>query len=186
MQDLTKLFPIPFVHLRIDDWEEKKPVILKVLSDCLFARKDDEFVDHDFYRPSHTYPYWNDIKDLLLPTFAKFADIMGNDIHIKSYWTEKAKRGDTHLVHNHGALGYSSVLYVDYDENEHTPTRLIAPYLSFEQGSQITYDPPDVKSGSIIFFPSQLLHYTLPNNSNKERLIMSFNIGISRVLQPAL
>ena len=184
MQDVTQLFSIPFVHLQVDDWEEKKPVILETVSQCDFTRKSDEFVDHDFYRPPSAYPYWGDVKDLLLSTFAKFADIIGDDIHVKSYWTERAKRGDTHLVHNHGALGYSSVLYVDYDENEHTPTRLIAPYLSFEQGSQITFDPPDVTSGSIIFFPSQLLHYTLPNNSDKERVIMSFNIGINRVLQP--
>ena len=35
---------------------------------------------------------------------------------------------------------------------------------------------PDVKEGDIVFFPSQLLHYANPNTSDKERVILSFNM----------
>ena len=41
---------------------------------------------------------------------------------------------------------------------------------------------PNVKEGDIVFFPSQLLHYANPNTSDKERVILSFNMmGINEI-----
>ncbi len=50
-----------------------------------------------------------------------------------------------------------------------------SPFTEFSSGDHMDFTP-DVKEGDIIFFPSQLLHYANPNTSDKERVIVSFNM----------
>ena len=72
--------------------------------------------------------------------------------------------------------GFSSVCFVEYDENVHTPTKFISPYSNFVNGSCLDHSPKNVIEGSLIFFPSAILHYTHPNNNNNTRTILSFNL----------
>ena len=37
--------------------------------------------------------------------------------------------------------------------------------------------PPGIREGSLIFFPSYVLHYTAPNQSDVDRIILSFNVN---------
>ena len=51
----------------------------------------------------------------------------------------------------------------------------MSPFPNFLTGLQLTYTP-EVDEGSIIFFPSYISHFTEPNLSDENRLIVSFNL----------
>jgi hypothetical protein len=44
--------------------------------------------------------------------------------------------------------------------------------------SSYVYFTPEVTEGTIIFFPSNVLHQTLPSTSDKPRKIVSFNLEV--------
>ena len=89
-------------------------------------------------------------------------------------WFQKYYENQFHSPHNHGAIGYSSVLYINFDKRIHKATRFLPPF-NDPDGNHIEF-APDVDEGSFIFFPSYLYHYTLPNKSDTIRIIMSMNI----------
>ncbi len=93
-----------------------------------------------------------------------------------SCWFQKYVKGCFHSPHNHGPIGYSSVCFIEYDKNEHMPTRFILPFNNIMTGEINEYYPKNLDEGTIIFFPSFLNHYVLPNKSNKLRIILSMNI----------
>jgi hypothetical protein len=171
---IENMFAIPIFHLYVDDWENKKQKLIEIANRQEYERKEGEYVDNDYYNP--TKSYWEEIQPLLAIEIQRFVDQMDKNFTINRYWFERASRGQQHLPHNHGATGFSAVCYVDYDETEHTPTRFLSPFNEFDRGLQITYEPHDIKSGSMIFFPSSIHHFTTPCESDKERLILSFNL----------
>ena len=93
-------------------------------------------------------------------------------------WTEVQNKEMYHLVHNHGALGYSAVCYVEYDPKHHEPLHFIAPFNNAITGEQIDYAPEGIKESSILFFQSFLLHYAIPNSSTVPRRAVSFNLDV--------
>ena len=76
--------------------------------------------------------------------------------------------------HTHGVIGWSGVLYVEFDKYEHSPTEFQGPLHDVNNGQQLEYKP-EVEEGDIIIFPSCLTHWVSPNQSKKRRTIMSFN-----------
>ena len=80
-----------------------------------------------------------------------------------------------HGVHNHGSTGFSSCLYLNYDENVHEPLTLVAPYNEPNIGDMIQYQPKEITEGTLIVFPACLPHFTEPNKSTKPRVVMSAN-----------
>ena len=71
----------------------------------------------------------------------------------------------------------SCVLYVDFDVNEHRPTKFYAPFTNPYMGVIETVSPP-VEEGNLIAFPSTLLHECPPCESSKPRTVFSFNIPL--------
>ena len=91
-------------------------------------------------------------------------------------WFERSFESNYHGAHNHGSLGFSAVLFVEFDPLEHKPTRLIAPFNGFYSGGLIEHRPEGVNEGTLLIWPSILLHDIEPNRSKKRRTIISFNI----------
>jgi len=72
-------------------------------------------------------------------------------------------------------VGYSGIIYLDYDETLHSPTYFINPV-----NNPIT-DQTEIKKiqaseGLMIIVPSNILHYTLPNNSHTIKTIIGFDL----------
>ena len=95
------------------------------------------------------------------------------DMHAE-IWFQKYYENQFHTPHTHGTIGYSSVLYINFDKKIHKGTIFLSPF-NHPDGKHIEY-APDVDEGSFIFFPSYLYHYTLPHKSDTIRIIMSMNI----------
>ena len=98
-------------------------------------------------------------------------------VKISDIWSVSYTKGEYHSPHNHGSCGYSSVTYIKFNKDKHIPTIFIAPFTD-PKGNIIEY-APEIDEGNIIFFPSMINHYVLPNKSSDIRIILSFNLNIS-------
>jgi len=169
------MFVIPLFHVEVRDWKNKKEQLKDICNRCNLRDKD--YIKTDFYDQKEIY-----VKDILY-ILNEELNIFANHFNFKNFnmrnaWFEDANKQNFHGVHNHGSHGYSAVCYIDYDYNEHTATHFISPFNSFLDGTTL-YHAPNVNEGSLIFFPAVVNHYTLPNESEKERLILSFNLNVS-------
>ena len=178
---IEPMFSVPIFHLYAADWEEKKEKLIEIASRANFERKEGEYCPSDYYDEQQSY--WYELQPLITPEIQRFVDRTGENFMVDRFWFERGGPGQCHLVHNHGATGYSAVMYIEFDEEEHEPTHFICPFNEFTQGLQQSYVPRDIKSGSVIFFPSAIHHYTVPSQSEKPRLILSWNLAYSKVIQ---
>ena len=89
-------------------------------------------------------------------------------------WFQTALKGMKHTCHNHG-LGWSAIIYVDFDANYHTATKFYSPFPNPFNGSVESYIPT-IEEGTLLIFPSNIVHEALPNTSDLPRSIISFNL----------
>ena len=85
------------------------------------------------------------------------------DGHFDGYdiWTNFAYKGDDNPTHNHAGF-LSGVIYY----KNHTHPTIFDQY-------NVSYEGKD---GTMVMFPSQVLHHVEPQHQNKERITLAFNI----------
>jgi hypothetical protein len=160
----------PFFHFSLSDWTGKKQLILRNLPESGFTDY------HALERSDNSIPaYAQVIQDCTVEEMNKVSSIIGYPAVLLGMWFERSAKNQRHPVHNHGACGYSAVLYVDFDPEVHDATKFYMPFPEPMSGS-ITNFSPRVKEGDLVVFPSYMLHEASPNQSDKDRLIVSFNI----------
>ena len=168
----TKVFEIPFYNYKIENWEHKKSLLMNLCYDANFYQDKKTNVYTD-YGNNNDYKY--EVIDILKSDITNFHnDIDVDTVYVSDLWFQKYKSGQFHATHNHGALGYSSILFLKYDKTIHKATRFLSPFMN-PKGETDTYIP-DVDEGTIIFFPSMINHYTIPNQTDKTRIVLSFNL----------
>ncbi len=173
-------FSIKFARIEIKNWEHKKKQILERMGELTcegdpIIPKEEEYLETNFFTDVHDKDRM-DVRNILQEELYDFSKRSGCDIQVHGSWIERAHSGMNHNVHNHGALGYSAACYVCYDPKVHTPTQFLAPFSHAVDGELIHHEPENAKEGTLILFPSYLPHYTRPNLSNKERIVLSFNL----------
>ena len=173
------MFHIPLYHYKVQDWERKQDKLLDLYCDIAsdLENCNDELSDvyTDYFNNYGKTRYKNFVVDILRDELGRFQD--EEQLYkpfVDEMWIQKYVEGSFHTHHNHGQLGFSSVLYVKFDANVHTPTRFIAPFPDIR--GNILEHSPEVEEGSIVFFPSMLHHYVLPNEAKDVRIILSMNI----------
>jgi hypothetical protein len=159
------------------DWENKKSKILKYI-------KDENFIDNEFFltdRKLSSNSYLDKFAEIFKDELEIFRlDINSPSMFLTDVWSAKYEIGDFHPIHNHSSSGYSGVLYVHHNEEEHSGTYFVNP-----QTNPITdlteYSSPTVHEGAIIMVPSSILHFTYPNKSNLIRQIIGFDLKFKEV-----
>lgn len=198
------MFSVPLVHIEIKDWNNKKQQLLNLYNTvyCNNYVKGNCFdVKTDYHYNTETSSnYSPQIHNILSQEISLAQDILlhPNDFYnfdldnpyeggcngeyffrLENSWFESSLKGSRHEVHNHGPVGYSCVVFIEYDKEEHSPTRFLNPYFSSFFGNNCDFCPDHlVKEGSLIIFPSPVLHFTHPNTSDKIRLILSWNMTV--------
>lgn len=173
-------FFIPISHTKVANWKEKKNKLIENLKDLKKIDDKSEFINTDFY---DFIGDKIDAQNIFKEEIEKFCNSIGaKDYNVNKSWIEDQDKNMIHTAHNHGALGYSSVCYVNYDKEVHRPLKFVSPFNNWKNGTHMDWTPEDdniiIEESSIIFFPSLLLHYTFPNTSNKKRTVASFNFEI--------
>jgi len=160
----------PFFHFSLSEWSGKKQLILRNLPKTGFTDY------HALERSEDNIPeYAKVVQECTGDEMQTVAKIIGYPAVLLGMWFERSAKHQRHATHNHGACGYSAVLYVDFDPEVHDATRFYMPYPDPMSGSITNFSPP-VKEGDLVVFPSHMLHEATPNQSDKDRLIISFNI----------
>lgn len=170
------MFNIKSYQYKLDNWKLKKQKLNEIIDKINFYQDKNSNLLTNYGNDNN---YEADVIQILKEDIIKFF-IEANLYNpcVSSLWFQQYNNEQCHLTHNHGALGYSSVLYVNYDAKHHTATRFLSPYYSVT-GETITY-VPIVDEGTLLVFPSMINHYTLPNQSQKTRTILSINFKENR------
>jgi len=162
----TIAFSIPIYKYQVQNWEVKKKKLLD-----LFNSFETRTVNNVITSPmiNNTNIFLDEINYLEKETNLKFL--------LSEIWFQKYQKNMNHGIHIHGPHGFSSVCFIKYDKNHHNPTKFISPFPSHIHGNIEGYEP-EVEEGDIIFFPSNLMHHSQTNTSDKERIVVSMNLNI--------
>lgn len=169
-----KLFPTLVHKIRTRGWDEYKSYLLDTINNT----------DDPEYRPTEGFytdygkkqtwrkTIWEDflepqIRPLIEQTETKLQDI----------WAQQYIDLADHSAHQHQAVGYSCVLYAEYDPEHHSATMLFRPYVDpNDEVSVNAVFTPNVEEGDILVFPSWMLHQAPPSNSHVPRTVIAFNL----------
>ena len=177
MIPITPMFIIPHLKLDVSDWKNKKKKLLQLMENCNL--KESSFLKSSFFDDSSRSQ-----NELVQSIFEEELNHMKesfglNDYSVKHSWFQEQTKNMFHPIHDHCAnnIMMSSICYIDYDSSEHSPTQFISPFVDSFTSSHLNF-MPQVNEGTIIFFPSNVLHQTLPSTSDKSRKIISFNMEL--------
>jgi hypothetical protein len=175
MKDYTvNMFQIPLAHYVVRDWEFKKQQLLSLIEQSNFLF--DKAVKTT-YGESETEELNKLFNNIFKEEINLFVGISGLDYYkIEQSWFEVEDSSMFHLVNNYGP-GISAICFIEFNHEEHIPVHFLSPFNDILTGNSNNY-VPEVYEGSIIFFPSFVNQYTIPNPSKKQRTIASFNIKI--------
>ena len=90
-------------------------------------------------------------------------------------WCVKYQKGDYQTTHNHRGWGFSGLIHVEFDPEVHKPATFVSPWQNpvSDTTSLATFPPLE---GLLMIAPSWALHYVPPNRSDKERVVVAFDL----------
>jgi len=180
---ITSLFgkhPIPLFSYEVKNWVNKKREIISWLDKTTFSRQGGPGYGN-FYsdRPFTKYNkfYADDFVNLLNFELKSFVDDAGLPfISLVDIWSVEYEKGDFHLPHTHRSSGFSGILYVNFNKGEHPLTTVIQPWNGIlDEKTKLV--PIDAEEGTLTIIPSNLLHFTTPNESDYKKTVISFDLS---------
>ena len=198
-RSVLKLFPQPLIHYKFEDYKEQNKELEKYIknlykkdSNGLQRSNIDGWHSPDFSlkeKDTAAYNFFTSLKKYLIDVFK----ILGwqydpNKIIMTNMWAIINKKNNFNLPHIHPNCYLSAAYYVKTHDgcgkikftNPNLASRQRSPLIEnktdFNQNG-IEIDP---KEGDLLFFPAYLTHEVLRNNSDKERIVISFNIDIAK------
>ena len=128
---------------------------------------------------------YKNLKKEVMKEFYHYAhDVLNyknNKFKMTTSWFTKSDAGQQSNYHNHSNCMFSGVLYLKINNNsgginfitfEDSRFLLIATKYDTLNARDFTIQP---QTGTIIFFPSEVFHGILQNESNQERISLAFN-----------
>lgn len=110
------------------------------------------------------FPHLKNEIDIMLEQFNKAFP----NLCYKNIWFQKYKKGDTHSYHRHPDSVFSIIYYLDLPKDSPV-TSFIDPYNNKKNKIR-------AREGDIVIFPSNLLHCSVKNKSNKIKTIIGINL----------
>lgn len=172
------IFAIPFLHIKIQEWDKKKKKLLELCDKENFTFEKVGTVKNSFSMDeTKSLELSEIIENLLMPEINAFNEVFKvKQSKIIQSWFQIEEKFMNHPIHNHGYGHFSSVCYIEFDKDNHLPTTFISPAPDVLSGDISNFVPEDITEGSIVFFPSGLPHYSPGNTTEINRKILSFNI----------
>ena len=152
---------------KISNWQEKKYKLIE-----LFYKTKPRIYGNVITNFSSS----QENKDLIIKEIIRLfndeinnlKEIIGSEYFLESAWIQEYQKDMNHGLHNHG-VGYSSVIYINFDKEKHSSTI----FVDKENSKSFL---PEVEEGDIIFFNSKHYHHCPTNESDDKRMICSFNL----------
>ena len=137
---------------KISNWQEKKYKLIE-----LFYKTKPRIYGNVITNFSSS----QENKDLIIKEIIRLfndeidnlQEIIGSEFFLESAWIQEYQKDMNHGLHNHG-VGYSSVIYINFDKEKHSSTI----FVDKENSKSFL---PEVEEGDIIFFNSKHYHHCL-------------------------
>jgi uncharacterized protein (TIGR02466 family) len=125
--------------------------------------------------------------DSTAQTVLRFLKVGHNEIEITGCWVNINASGASHVIHSHPNNFLSGIYYVHTHPgadsvNFHDPrpqTGIIRPPVTELTSQNTDQVVVTVSDGTLLMFPSYLAHSVAPNESDKLRISISFNMMFS-------
>lgn len=179
---ILNMFPTPYLEIQISDWQNKKKLLNKILSTHDLEFNDTVFTSF-FKSIKGEYSSQNELLETLLKDeFDEIKKKFGlKTCSIENFWVQEQKKDMYHSIHDHSSKScpLSAVCYIEFNNDHHNATWFISPFLDSFSFSHATFSP-NVEEGTIIVFPSNILHYSDLNTSTIPRKIFSMNLNATK------
>lgn len=169
---IVDLFKIQMITYGITNWQEKKQKFKHLLNNDLFETNNRQICKSDRGKINYVDGFYHIFEDELT---ALATDLKVEKFNLDSVWCVKYDKGDWHPPHNHSSTGYSGIIYLDYDEDEHTSVLFVNP-INDPIRDTTEFKLLNIVEGDMVVVPSSLLHFTYPNQSDKPRIIIGFDL----------
>jgi len=194
------IFSVPILTLKVKEWDKKSKYLMKCYvnqteSGDLYERGGEILTsyrnDHDM-EDSEELNAWIEKQDefsqnignvfeeelsLIYDKMIKpYDSLSSRKLKVESAWFQNQNNGTSHSIHTHGSIGLSAVCYVKYNKKYHTPTVFVSSIFNSIRNMNMEWSPKECTEGTMVIFPSNILHYTHPNMSDISRVILSFNL----------
>ena len=189
------LFPTVIHHLQVEDFASKKNKIIKFI--YKEREKDPEGIikSNKGGWQSKPSPYIKD-DNILLSTIRKTIESyfgngvmnLENAIRFQAMWININKKGDYNLTHNHPMCHMAAVWWIKAPKDCGN-LEFQSPH-SYDSGDEMWMYTEEFKrknlvypsyhyfptEGNIVLFPAHLNHRVDPNESDEDRISVSFNL----------
>ena len=91
-------------------------------------------------------------------------------------WLIKMKSGGSLSAHMHENGWVSGSVYINVPPKLKTDSGNLSLCIDGKNDLEENKKSIDVVTGSLCLFPSSLLHYTIPFESNEERIVLAFDV----------
>jgi hypothetical protein len=172
----------------IPNWEEKKESYKKYMEalpykEICYTSGGIDYKDMVLFYSNKTTPPCQQVLQGFTEVFQEMLQDFGKAVKVSSLkvenvWGVKYKKHNYQLPHTHDQSNMVGIIYYDYDHNVHFPTAFISNNKDVWTGGATTHYSPDVKEGMVCIFPSDLLHYVIPVNTDKKRSVIAFDLNI--------
>ena len=132
----------------------------------------------DLYKPEGEFkPLVNEIVE-----FCKHLPLDIKDFNIPQLWVNVNKKGDWNVIHQHGQFDLSGIYYVKVPKNsgrivfrDPRPAAISNLFMvtNFDKGELKNIN---LMEGLLMIWPSYLDHFVEPNQTDEERISISFDI----------
>ena len=173
---IDSLFSIPILNLTTSDFKRKKKAIEKVLKK--YPEKEiGTLLSNRFGTDKNLTLAFSKIFKNELNCMTR---LFKKNILLKAVWSVSYRKGDFHIPHNHGSIGYAGILYLDYYPKSPS-TIYIQPW---NDDADLTYfRHPEVFEGKIVIVPRFVMHFTKPNPISKPKRIVGFDFLLGETQQ---
>lgn len=156
-----------------------------VLSEDQLKELRSQITDERQTTPDLNYIPLRDRVYELITEYLNVIQVKVPDLDMVSMWGNTMKPGECHRPHNHGNSYFSGVFYVT-SSSDCPPIEFIDPRVKagacpdvkeYNLHNSTTWAYPSVEN-SLLIFPSWLQHWVPTNESQQDRVSVSFNIMI--------
>ena len=138
----------------------------------------------------HTQPEMQELNGYFMNAVHEVISVLSTtykDVEITGCWANISPPGSSHNSHTHPNNFLSAVYYVTVPQggnqiNFHDPryqSYILASPVEQSNIHNAEYAEIEVEEGSLLLFPSWLVHSVPANNSNERRISISFNINFT-------
>ena len=190
-------FPIPIYYNHIENLDEVQQELLSHVEKVNFHKVKHDNWDKNSAKFSDGYNegknllndikptlFLNELQKNLLEFYRNIHN--GNDIYnidfvITESWFTRTQKNEYHPQHLHSFSDISGVYYIKTNGNDgniafHTPSSILVNSKFFSQKAQNVEYKPQV--GKLILWPSLIEHHVISNQTDDDRISLSFNISL--------